>query len=277
MFNQENLSECSSIIELKRKVWMPPLIKQACFWNDDEYIPRYSPQNNKGSRLPLITPKDTSVLSRQKKKFLESNLIPRDCLVEGKEEFPCLLPYTGSLPLDLVGIDDRVPSDSNLLGVDGFCYDYVLMHKIRNFDRAAKKASRFHCAIGWNFSVFLDAKRCEAVEAIRLNRYSTLALQLRGIPTIQCHAISHCRFYDFIHDGLAPNAPVAIGNRLTIRNPDLLQLQKLGIEELIKRKSPSVLIIVGNRLSFDPGIPVVYYKSRIQKLRDHDYRQNKIS
>jgi hypothetical protein len=163
------------------------------------------------------------------------------------------------------------------MAVDGFCYDHVLMQKFRSFDKSVQKAQHFYCAIGWNFSVLLDAKRCEAIEAVRLNRYATLGLQLHGIPTIQCHSISSCRFYDFIHDGLAPNCPVAIGNRLTLHDPDILRLQRLGIEELIKRKSPTVLIVVGNYLDFDPGIPVVYYKSRIQKFRDHDYRQKKIS
>lgn len=261
----------------KDKVWVPPLIKQVDLWGNEEYIPVYD--SRKGSKVQqILNPeKDASRLKRYKQSYLGCNLIPRDCLLEGKEELPCLLPYTGLLPKDTIGIDERVPNDSSIMAVDGFCYDHVLMQKYRNFDLAVQKARHFLCAIGWNFSVHLDAKRCEAVKAVRLNRYSTLGLQMRGIPTIQCHALSSCRFYDFIHDGLAPNCPVAIGNRLTIRDTDLLLLQRLGIEELIKRKSPTVLVVVGNRLTFDPGIPVVYYKSRIQKLRDHDYRQRKVS
>lgn len=259
------------------KVWIPPLVKQVNLWGDIEYFPVYGTQHSRMTQAIFNPTREESRLKRLKESYLGCNIIPRDWTVEGKEELPRLLPYTNPLPQDLIGIDERIPKDCSLMAVDGFCYDHVLMQKYRNFEMSAQKAKHFYCAIGWNFSVPLDARRCEAIEAIRLNRFATLGLQLRGIPTIQCHSISSRRFYNFIHDGLAPNCPVAIGNRLTMHDPDLLQLQRLGIEELIKRKSPTVLIVVGNYLNFDPGIPVVYYKSRIQKLRDHDYRQRKIS
>jgi hypothetical protein len=258
-------------------VWTPPLIKQMDLWGGVEYFPVYGPQDPQMTQASFNPEKAKNRLTRHKNSYLGCDLIPRDCMTEGKEELPCLLPYTGPLPKDVVGIDERVPKNSSRIAVDGFCYDHVLMQRYNNFQQSVQKASHFLCAIGWNFSVLLDAKRCEAIEAVRLNRYTTLGLQLRGIPTIQCHAISSCRFYDFIHDGLAPNSPVAIGNRLTMHDADRLLLQRLGIEELIKRKSPTVLIVVGNRLNFDPGIPVVYYKSRIQKLRDNEYRQKEIS
>jgi hypothetical protein len=254
------------------KIWAPPLLEQKGLWGEHHYLPIPAPQDMLMQRQLFNPVKESSKLNKKKKSFLGCNLIPRDWKIEGKEELPCLLPYTGPFPQDVVGIDERIPKISINYAVDGFCYDHILMQKTRNFENAVSKAKKFLCAFGWNFSVPLDAKKCEALEAIRLNRYTTLGLQLRGVPTIQCHSLCNARFYDFAHDGLAPNCPVVIGNRLTLRDQDLLYLQQMGIEELIRRKSPTVLIVVGNRLAFDPGIPVVYYKSRIQKLRDHDYR-----
>lgn len=259
------------------RIWTPPLVRQEGLWGEVDYYPIGVQQDSLMTQQVLHPERKSNKLNQHKSSYLGCNLIPRNWPVEGSEEMPCLLPYTGPLPIDTKGIDESIPKNSSLYGVDGFCYDHVLMQKFRNFENAANKARKYLCAIGWNFSVLLDARKCEAVEAIRLNRYATLGLQLRGIPTIQCHALCSARFYDIAHDGLAPNCPVAIGNRLTIHNPELLRLQRMGIEELIKRKSPTVLIVVGNRLGFDPGLPVVYYKSRIQKIRDHDYRQKKIS
>lgn len=259
------------------KIWTPPLLKQVNLWGEVKYLPITTPQDSLMLRQVFNITKETSKLKQQKKSYLGCNLIPRNWRVEGKEEIPCLLPYTGSLPQNVVGIDDSVPRNSSMLAVDGFCHDHILMQKYRNFGNSLSKAKKFHCAIGWNFSVLLDAKRCEVVEAIRLNRVSTLALQLQGVPTIQCHSLVSARFYDISHDGLAPNCPVVIGNRLTIHDEELLYLQRMGIEELMRRKTPTVLIVVGNELTFDPGIPVVYFKTRIQKLRDHDYEQKKIS
>lgn len=255
--------------------WSPPIVEQHTLWGTSEYIPIVVPSDRQ--ELPVVldptTTKSLSRLERAKANYLYSNLIPRDYRVEGKEELPCVLPYTGPLPMDVRGMDENVKGESAKLGMHGFCYDHVLMGKLNRFAALVKKARKYLCAFGMNFSAMLDAKRYEVVTALWLNRISTLALQLAGIPTIQTHALCSCRFFDISHDGLAPNCPVAIGNRLDISDPSLLKLQRLGIEELIKRKHPTVLIVVGNHLNFDPGIPVVYYKSRIQRLRNHEYNR----
>lgn len=192
------------------QVWTPPLSIHEGLWGEVEYRPIKKPQDERMLRQVIDTQNFSEMREASKGKFKKSylgcNLIPRDVRVEGKEEFPCLLPYTGSLPTKMYGIDERVPANSKDSGVDGFCYDYVLMQKFRNFDQAVIKARKYHCAIGWNFTSLLDGRRCEVVEAIRLNRYSTLGLQLRGVPTIQSHVLCSNKFFDFVHDGLAPIA-----------------------------------------------------------------------
>ena len=96
-------------------------------------------------------------------------------------------------------------------------------------------------------------------------------MQLSGIPTIQTVSLTSPRFYDVAYAGLAPNAPVAFENVCSLKDKTKRLLFRSGIEELMIRKSPSMLIVVGNRLDFDPGVPVVYYKSRIQRIRSHEY------
>lgn len=114
-----------------------------------------------------------------------------------------------------------------------------------------------------------DGRRCDLVEAIRRNRISTLFLQQQGIPTIQTASWGAVDSFGIAFDGLAENCPTAIEHNTNSIDPARRRLFRLGVEELVRRKHPNVLIVVGFELGFDPGIPVVYYKSRIQKFREN--------
>ena len=253
--------------------WAPPLVAQRTLWGEIDYYPQ---TNLRESPTQIKHNDDQLIVSSSNPRFgnyLNKKFLPPNIKVEGREEIPCVYPYTISLPQDIVGVDERVPHDCRGYGLHGFCCDSTLTQKYNNWNRVIKKAKRFHCAFGMNFSVLMDGYRCEAIEAIRKNRVTTLSLQINGIPTIQTVSFTSSRFFDIAFAGLAPNSPVAFENICVNKNRDLQYLLKRNVEELLKQKEPTVLVVIGNKLSFDPGIPVVYYKSRIQKLRDHDYNK----
>ena len=248
--------------------WCPPLITQTDLFGNVSYMPITS----KSKENRNISLKDKIIKDR---KIFDPNkhLIPADWRTEGIEEFPCLLPFMSDLPQDISGVDERIPANSQQLGLHGFCHDYVLNQKYNNINRLIQKARSFHCAFGLQFTVPLDGWRCDAVDAIRKNRISTLIFQLSGIPTIQTVSITNANFYGFAYDGLASNTVTAIENMCVMKASQQKKLFRMGIEELLLRKSPTLLVVIGNHLDFPVGIPVVYFKSRIQKLRDHDYNK----
>jgi len=261
----------------KSKAWKPSLMIQKDLWGNDEYVPIFHSPVSEWTATGTLTSASvytecvTSYKPSNFSTYLNRHLLPKDVRVEGAEEIPCVEPYTISLPEDISGVDERIPSNAYKCGMHGFCYDHVLMQKWHNMGRVVKKAKHYHCAIAPNFSVPMDAHRCEAVEAIRYNRVSTIFLQHSGIPTIQSVSLTSAKFFDIAYDGLASNCPVAFENICTMRNPQQKYLFRLAVKELIEKKSPTVLVVVGNHLDFDPQVPVVYYESRIQKLRRHGY------
>ncbi len=255
--------------------WTQPVIAQPDLFGEVHYLPvppRKKPEasptlRTQETRPPLVAAKNPKAAT-----YLNMHLVPINWRTEGIEEFPCLLPYRGPLPLDISGMDERIPSQAGIMGMHGFCYDHILIQKWHHMERVVSKARHYACAFGPQFSVLMDGRRCDAVEAVRKSRIATLYMQLTGIPTIQTVSITSVRFHAFAYDGLAPNTVTAIGNMCVLRTPQERKLYRIGVEELIRRKSPSLLIVVGNRLDFKIDIPVIYYKSRIQKLRDHDYQ-----
>ncbi len=257
-------------------LFKPDLLLQLDLWGKGDYLPVLNKKSDKKFIITCNGHSETkqecvSLGCRNIQDYLHKNLLTDSFVTEGPEEIPCVQPYTQSLPRDIVAMDERVPQDCSQLGLHGFCYDYILEQKLNNWNRVINKAKKFHCAFGPNFSVLMDGLRCEAIEAIRRNRIATISLQQAGIPTIQTVSLTCARFFDIAYDGLAPNCPVAFEYMCKYNDKQLLYLLRLSVEKLLEIKNPTTLIIVGNRLDFDPGIPVVYYKSRIQKIREHEY------
>lgn len=261
------------------KARMPSLIIQKDLWGNNEYIPichTFAPQWDDTETLtpaPVYTGESTSGEPSKFSTYLNRHLLPDGIGVEGREEIPCVEPYTFSLPEDISGMDESTPKNSSRYGLHGFCYDYVLTQKFRNMNRLVEKASHFHCAFAPNFSIPLDGLRCEAIEAVRRNRVATIHLQQKGIPTVQTVSLTSAKFFDIAYAGLAPNCPIAFENMCVIRDRQQKYLFRMAVDKLLELKSPTILVVVGYHLDFDPQIPVVYYESRIQKLRRHGYNK----
>lgn len=261
----------------KNGVWKPSLIIQKDLWGEDKYLPIHhasAPQWELAETSSLRAAFESETASCSPSKFstyLNRHLLPDRIKIEGKEEIPCVEPYKISLPQDISAMDERIPKNASIYGMHGFCYDHILMRKWHNMGRLVEKARHFHCAFAPNFSVPMDGLRCEAIEAVRCNRVATIYLQQKGIPTIQTVSLTSAKFFDIAYAGLAPNSPVAFENICVKRDRQLTYLFRLAVEKLIELKTPTMLVVVGNHLDFEPQIPVVYYESRIQKLRRHGY------
>jgi len=250
----------------------PTLIIEEDLWGNITYLPvTREKQPQAVAESASDWEYSSSTASTRFGNYMNKRFLPPEIKVEGKEEIPCVLPFIVDLPQNIVGIDERIPSDCSKTAVHGFCSDRVLWQKWNNLGRAIAKAKHYYCAFGFHFSVLMDGSRCEAIEAIRMNRVATLAMQYQGIPTIPTVSLTCAKYFEIAYDGLPTNSPIAFENMCVLKDPQLSRLYRMGVEQLIERKNPTVLVVVGNQLNFDPGIPVVYYKSRIQKLRDHDY------
>ena len=206
-------------------------------------------------------------LKKKKSKYLNKHYLPIGWAIEGIEEFPINLPYNGPLPEFLVGTGVKHSGFHQTTGLHNFAYDYINERWWNNIEGFAKIADHYLCALGLDFSPLVNGRRCEVVEAIRRNRTFTASMQASGYNMIQTASFGHPKHNKFVFDGLAPNAPVAIEH---IRNSTDFKQKKffrLGVETLVEQKNPSILLVVGFPLDFDPGVPVKYYPCHIQKLR----------
>lgn len=208
-----------------------------------------------------------SPLETKKRKYLNKHFLPLGWRNEGIEEFPVNLPYTGPIPEELVGTNRKHEGFHPLTGLHNFTYDHLNERWWYDIEAFVKIASHYGCVLGLDFSPLVNARRCEVVEAIRRNRTFTAALQASGISVIQSASFGHPLHNRFVFDGLAPNAPTAIEHIRTSKDLKQRHFFRAGVEALVEQKTPSLLLVYGFPLDFDPGVPVKYYDCYIQKLR----------
>ena len=207
-------------------------------------------------------------LKKKKRKYLNKHYLPKEWKFEGIEEFPINLPYDGPIPDILVGTGAKHSGYNPKAGLHNFTFDYINERWWNDIEGFCQIAEHYVCVLGLDFSPLVNGLRCDVVEAIRRNRIFTASLQASGLKVIQSASFGHPRHNKFVFDGLAPNAPVAIEHIRASRDHKQRKFFRKGVEALVEQKKPSIILVYGFPLDFDPGVPVKYYPCHIQKLRN---------
>jgi hypothetical protein len=237
-------------------------------WEDNEYTISPSaivvPDIHLASHANL---NGMSLRERRKRRYLNKHYLPLGWSCEGIEEFPINLPYNGDLPEYIVGTSAKHEGYHPTTALHNFTSDFRNERWWNDVDSFIKVAQHYGCSFGLDFSALVNGRRCEVVEAIRRNRTYTATLQASGLNVIQSATFGHPKHNSFVFDGLAPNAPVAIEHMRTSQDYKQRKYFRLGVESLVEQKNPSIILVVGFPLDFDPGVPIKYYDCFIQHLR----------
>ena len=185
---------------------------------------------------------------------------------EGMEDMPLLRPFNGILPYDVIPFSDR---NKNLfhLGVHCYLYDYKIDFAWNSPQSVIQCLKRYACVIAPDYSLFVDQPRAVNVWNVYRNRWISSYWQNEGVILVPSASWGNVDSFGFCFDGLPENSTIAIGHTAIGKDKDARKLYRLGVEALIDRKNPTRLVVYGEPLDFEPGIEIVYYEGKIQKLR----------
>lgn len=190
---------------------------------------------------------------------------------EGIDEVPIMKPDTGALPKKLIGFNEMKSPDniSRQNGVHFFLSDNLILRYYHNPERYFDVLAEYGCVIGIDLSVFYDLPRGLNIANIIKSRYVGCNLQERGLRVIPSFSWANIDSLNYCTLGIPENSNVAISNAVIGRHKQDRLLTRLAIERLVKEKHPINLLVYGFPLDFDPGVPTIYYTSRIQQLRTY--------
>lgn len=190
---------------------------------------------------------------------------------EGIEGVPLMRPDTGPLPDKLVGFNEMCKPE-NINGknaVHFFLNDELILRYYRHPEKYLETLTKYGCIIGIDLSIFYDLPRGLNVANIINSRYVGCNLQERGVRVIPSYSWGNRDSIEYCTLGIPSHSNVAISNAVIGRHKEDKLLTRLAIERLIEEKEPINLLVYGFPLGFDPGVPVKYYDSKIQKLRKY--------
>lgn len=240
----------------------------------DNYINMFAPN------MPTIPEHNTnrqgfSHLVKKEHYFVLNPYFYGHYFADGLEGVPLMRPDTGNLPKEFVGFNEmRQPHKiSSTSAVHFYIAD---SYNLRFYDSPEKyigDLSPYQCVIGMDISIFNDIPRALNVANIAKCRYVGCKLQELGYRVIPSVSWGNIDSLAYCLLGIPNNSNIAINHSTIGRSKEERFITRLAIEKLVKEKTPKHLLVYGYPLSFDPGVPVTYYKSRIQKLREYDKRK----
>ncbi len=208
---------------------------------------------------------------RKKQNFNLNLLAPTD--VEGIEDLPVVQSYTGSIPASFIPFDERNKWEYGS-GIHCFAEDFKINSTFSCAERVCRSLHEYVCVVAPDFTLYVDAPRALNVYSLYKNRWVTSYWQRNGVRTIPSASWAGVDSFNYCFDGLPEGGIIAVGHVAIGRDRHEKELYKTGVEELVKRKHPDVLLVYGLPLDFNPDVKVTYIKSRLSMMRDRNKKKS---
>lgn len=188
------------------------------------------------------------------------NLLDYDvACTDGKYNIPMLEPVD-HVPSKLQGFNYVLNKPDHSAGVHFFLDDYQFERVWKRPDFYISKMIEFDSVLTPDFSLYSDMPRAMQIWNTYRSRLIGQIMQSWDMKVIPTVSWSTPESYDFCFDGLPHNSTVAISTIGVKRNKEGFRLWQMGVTEMIKRITPSRIIVYGGKVEYDyQGIEVVYF------------------
>ena len=178
---------------------------------------------------------------------------------EGKYDMP-VLEGVDHVPADLQGFNYVLNKPDTSKGVHFFLDDYQFERIWQRPEFYIEKLIDFDCALTPDFSLYLDMPIAMQVWNIYRSRLIGQIMQDYGITVIPTVSWSTKDSFDFCFDGLPQNATLAVSTIGVKQDKEQFEIWIDGMNEMIKRLSPTKIIVYGGKVDYDyKDIEVVYF------------------
>ena len=158
---------------------------------------------------------------------------------EGIYEIPTLLP-TNYIPKRLIGFNYAKTSTDYEACVHFYLDDYQFERVWNQPERYYPILRKFEAVMTPNFSVYYDMAKAVKIWNTYRSRLLGQMLQRAGLEVIPIVYWGDERTWDYCFDGLPENGVLSI-NTIGNNMEDSWAMWHTGVDELIKRKSPTTL------------------------------------
>lgn len=188
---------------------------------------------------------------------------------EGYYQMP-MIEGVDYIPKNLIGFNYALTTKSKDVGVHFYLDDY-------QFERVWNKPleyidilQEFDCCFTPDFSLYLDMPISMKIWNTFRSRLIGQLMQDAGLIVIPTVSWAEEETFEFCFDGLPENSVLTISTIGVKKDTEAFEIWKKGVEELIKRKNPSTLLVYGGEVEFDYGeTEVIYFNNSVtERMKD---------
>ena len=149
--------------------------------------------------------------------------------------------------------------------------DKKLKGYLNHAKRYLKEVEKFAGIISLDISIYTDLPLAEQISHSFKNKAFACFFQSNGINVIPNVRWGDKRSFEFCFDGIKPNGMYAISTYGCIKSKRERKMFKAGLKEMLKRLSPSMIIVHGKM----PDCIFAEYKKEYQFIRFDSWTERK--
>lgn len=182
---------------------------------------------------------------------------------EGYYQMP-ILEATDYIPKNLIGFNYVLSAKSTNAGVHFYLDDYQFERVWNKPLEYIEVLQDFDCVFTPDFSLYLDMPIAMKIWNVYRSRFIGQLMQDAGITVIPTVSWAEEATFDFCFDGIPENSVLTISTIGVKRSEEAMEIWKKGVDELIKRKTPSCLLVYGGEVDYDyKGTKVIYFSNSV--------------
>ena len=168
------------------------------------------------------------------------------------------------IPKELIGFNYAKTSKEKNVGIHFYLDDYQFERIWNKPEDYIDILKQYECILSPDFSLYMDMPMPMKIWNIYRSRQIGQYYQQQGIKVIPTLSWAEKETFDFCFEGIPEGSIVSISTIGVKQNKEALKIWEAGVDELVKRIKPSVILIYGGKLDYDYGdIKVVYYDNKV--------------
>lgn len=180
---------------------------------------------------------------------------------EGFYQMPVLKPCD-YVPTDIKSFNYMLSAKEFNFGIHFYCDDYQFERIWNRPEFYIEKLHDFQCAFTPDFSLYLDMPMAMKIWNVYRSRLIGQMMQRDGLKVIPTVSWAEPETFEFCFDGLPHDATLSVSTIGIKKDPEAMNIWRMGMDEMIERLTPKRLLIYGGKVDYDYGdIKVKYYEN----------------
>ena len=168
------------------------------------------------------------------------------------------------IPKRLIGFNYAKSSEDKNTGIHFFIDDYQFERCWNNPEEYLDILKDYECVLSPDFSLYLDMALPVKMWNIYRSRLLGQYWQTNGIKVIPTISWAEEKTFDFAFEGIPTGSIVAVSTIGVKQKEECNSIFKLGMDEMIKRIQPKVILCYGGKVDYDfKNIKVIYYNNEV--------------